>query len=634
MSSPLTSPSPRRAPSIESSTGTPPVAPWTLRDYALLADGERGALLGPRGELVWMCAPRWHSDGVFSALLGGPGEFTVGPRDPWHVWGGYYEEGSLIRVSRWVLTDAVTECREALALPADGRRAVLLRRIRAVRGEACVHLRLSARAGFGAHPMSDHRRDEDGQWHARSGPLQVRLHGAEDASPDSEGTLTGRITLPEGGRHDVVLELSETADSGPLDPDRLWEDTERSWARAVPDCAHLAAPADARQAYAVLHGLTSRSGGMVAAATTSLPERADAGRDYDYRYVWIRDQCFSGLAVAEHGPHPLLDDAVRFVAERILDDGPTLRPAYAVDGSPVPPERRLALPGYPGGSDRAGNQAGRQFQLDVFGEALQLLAAAAQLGRLDELGRRAAHTAVRAIEENWQRPEAGMWELEPAWWTHSRLSAVVGLRAAAEQPDVRGREGRHWERLADTVYRETERRCRHASGRWQRAPDDPGVDAALLRPLTRGPWPEGDAPGLTATREAVRRHLGQDGYVYRFRHGDHPLGQDEGAFLLCGFLMSAASLVDGRPIEAARWFERTRGAAGSPGLFSEEYDVSQRQLRGNLPQAFVHGLLLETAVRLASTGDAPTADAPTADARRTGEYPRLHRPAPEPRGAV
>ncbi|MFH9875387.1 trehalase-like domain-containing protein [Streptomyces olivaceus] len=108
--------------------------PWALREYAVLADGERGAVLDPRGRIVWLCAPRWHDDAVFSALVGGAGHFAVEPADPWHVWGCSYEEGTLIRVSRWVTADCVVECREALALPARPDRLVVLRRMRVVRG--------------------------------------------------------------------------------------------------------------------------------------------------------------------------------------------------------------------------------------------------------------------------------------------------------------------------------------------------------------------------------------------------------------------------------------------------------------------------------------------------------------------
>ncbi|MBO0849750.1 MAG: glycoside hydrolase family 15 protein, partial [Pseudonocardia sp.] len=143
--------------------------------------------------------------------------------------------------------------------------------------------------------------------------------------------------------------------------------------------------------------------------------------------------------------------------------------------------------------------------------------------------------------------------------------------------------------------------CLHPSGRWQRAPDDPRVDAALLLPPVRGALPSTD-PRTVATVRAVASELTEDGYVYRFRHDKRALGEAEGAFILCGFLLALATQQQGDAVGAARWFERSRAACGPPALFAEEYDVDQRQLRGNLPQAFVHALLLESSVRLGHTG--------------------------------
>ncbi|WAP53729.1 glycoside hydrolase family 15 protein [Streptomyces sp. S465] len=587
-----TPPGPRRGPTPSTARAS---SPWTLREYAFLGDGERGALVGPRGEMAWLCAPRWHSDAVFSTLIGGPGEYLLGPEDHWNVWGGFYEEGTLIHVGRWVTGDGVIECREALAVPAAPDRLVLLRRIRAVRGDAHVRLRLDVRPGFGAHTMTG-MRQERGIWSAHGGGLHLRLVGAADATPGRPGVLEARPVVTAGHTHDLVLEIGTGAGTEELDPKRLWEATERHWAGAVPDCSELAAPRDARHAYAILRGLTSSSGAMVAAATTSLPERAESGRNYDYRFAWIRDQCYAGLAVAAHGPHPLLDAGVGFVTERLLADGGDLRPAYTVDGDTVAEERSLPLPGYPGGTDRVGNRAGRQFQLDSFGEILQLYAAAARLDRLEGDARRALDVAAAAVERDWTRPDAGLWELENHWWTHSRLCAVAGLRAAARE--VRDRAAaRHWDGLAEAILRETRRRCLSPRGHWCRAEDDAGPEAALLLPLARGCLPPDDPSG-PRTRRFIEARLSQDGYLYRFGHGDQRLGEAEGAFLLCGFMMALAAHHQRDTLSAFRWFERTRAACGPPGLFAEEYDVRQRQLRGNLPQAFVHAQLLEAAVRL------------------------------------
>ncbi|XIE77463.1 glycoside hydrolase family 15 protein [Streptomyces sp. SBR177] len=572
--------------------------PRPLCEYALLADGERGALLGPDGSLVWLCVPGWDAPAVLCELIGGTGAFQVAPEDAWHVPGGCYRDGSLIWTTRWTLAPGVVECRDALAVPADPHRAVVLRRVRAASGPARAVVRLRVRGDYGSGPPLRPRRTGPDVWEAAHAGLRMRLTGVTTAEVTADGELRARLALPEGESHDLVLELSDRPLGAPPSAARAWRRTLRHWDRAVPDCTALPAARDARTAYAVLTGLTSpRTGAMVAAATTSLPEHAGGARDYDYRYAWLRDQCYAGLAVAAHGPHPLTDAAVRVATERVLADGPALRPAYRTDGGPVPDERSLPLRGYPGAADRVGNRAGRQFQLDTFGEVLELLAAAARQDRLDRDGVRAAGTAADALAAHWRRPDAGLWELTPAWWTHSRLAAVCGLRAAAE--DIKVPAADDWRWLADTILDETRRRCVHPSGRWQRAAADARPDAALLRPLASASWPRPDGvPMLGATRRAVERELTADGFVHRFRRPGRTLGDLEGAFLLCGFLMAAACRVEGRPVAAARWFERTRSVAGPAGLFAEEYDVFQRRLRGNLPQAFVHALLLENAVRL------------------------------------
>ena len=330
---------------------------------------------------------------------------------------------------------------------------------------------------------------------------------------------------------------------------------------------------------------------MVAAATTSLPERAEAGRNYDYRYVWIRDQCYVGHAVAADGPHPLLDDAVRFVGARLLEHRENLAPAYTTTGGPIPDPRQLELSGYPGGFDIIGNRVAGQFQLDAFGEALLLFAEAAGFGRLDTDGWAAAETAAEAIARRWTEPDAGIWEIDNRPWTHSRLTAAGGLRAIASAHPAMNRAA-EWLSLADTIVADTARRATASAGHWQRSPEDPGLDAALLLPGLRGAVPADD-PRTIATLAAYARDLTKDGYAYRFRPDGRPLGDAEGAFLLCGFLLALALEQQGDSLSAQGWYERTRTACGPPQLFSEEYDQSQRQMRGNLPQAFVHALMIE-----------------------------------------
>jgi hypothetical protein len=565
--------------SAEGIDGDSSPLPQVLREYGFVADGERGALIGPHGDYAWLCAPRWESDPVFSSLIGGTSRYAVTPTGR-HVWGGYYEAGSLIWRSRWVTESAIVECREALAFPGERNRVVVLRQIHALSGDARLHVHLEPAAEFGKQHMRRLHRDDDGRWLARVGSRHLRFSGAPDARVVDKRSLETEIVLRHGQTHDLVFELADgDLPPEPVNPAAAWSHTEAAWQRAVPDLGPTAAPRDTRHAYAVMRGLTGSSGAMVAAATMSLPERAEEGANYDYRYAWIRDQCYAGIAVAADGPHALLDNAVAFVSDRLLDDGPKLMPAYTSAGDPVPRQYSIDLSGYPGGYDIVGNHVRDQFQLDVFGEALLLFAAAARHGHLESRHVAAAQSAVSAIEHNMQRPDAGIWELRENHWAHSRLACAAGLRAAAECGF--GGDVTKLTALADAIVADAARDCLHPSGRWQRAPDDDRIDARSV-----------------ATYRAVADELSGDYYVYRYRPNR---GQDstDSAFVLCGFVMAMAALQQKEVVHAFRYFERNRAACGTPGIFAEEYDIRQRQMRGNLPQAFVHAAMFEASCRLA-----------------------------------
>ncbi len=577
-------------------------SPQVLREYAFLGDGYRGALIGPRGDLGWLCAPVWDSAPAFAALVGGHGLYAVTPQEPF-VWGGYYEPGTLIWRSRWTTTGARVECREALACPSDPHRLVLLRRVEPVDRSCNVEVVLQVARGQG-RDACELRRDEGGAWVLDSRSRRIRWTGASDAVVDADGVLRLQLQVPEGSRHDLVLEISDRALPSLPDAERLWQATADYWASSVPDFESSAAPRDARHAYAVLRGLTCPDGGMVAAATLGMPERADAGRNYDYRYVWMRDQAYAGLAVGVERPDPLLDQAVAVSTARILEHGPDLAPAYRIDGRSLPHEKHLDLPGYPGGRVVTGNWVRGQLQLDTYGELLGLYATSARHDHLTSDDVTAVAQLVELVEQRWDVPDAGVWELDDAWWTHSRLACVAGLKSAAAH--IASCDAVRAVTLADTILAETSHRALAADGSWRRAAGIDGVDAALLLPPVRGALSPTD-PRSVATLEAVGRELVEDGYVYRYATPGAPLGTAEGAFLLCGFAMCLANLAAGDTVEAFRWFERQRAACGPPGLLSEEFDVRQRQLRGNLPQGFVHALLLECAQRLSTTDRGMTA---------------------------
>ncbi|MDX3249518.1 trehalase-like domain-containing protein, partial [Streptomyces sp. ME18-1-4] len=180
--------------------------PHAQHDYALLADGERGALVGPDGAVNWLCAPTWHDDAVFASLIGGRGGYAVTPRGR-YVPGGYYEEGTLIWRSRWVTTDGVVECRDALAFPGEANRLILLRRLSAVDAPAPVRVVLDPHGDYGRAPSSSPHRGEDGVWHLASGHHRLRWQGAREATADAAG-LTVDLLLRPGDTRDLVLECS------------------------------------------------------------------------------------------------------------------------------------------------------------------------------------------------------------------------------------------------------------------------------------------------------------------------------------------------------------------------------------------------------------------------------------------
>src|SRR5258706_929092 len=351
------------------------VQPCVLREYAFIADGEPGALIGPAGTIAWMCAPRWASPAVIAALLGGAGRYSVAPADSWHVWGGYYEGGSLIWCSRWV-GDSVTECREALALPAGRHRCVILRRIQAADGPARENVVLDVWAVYGRDAMRSLKLAA-GSWTGRDGQIRFSWSGASTARPDSDGVLAMTLDLSAGEHHDLVLELSDRPfDQDAPEPDAAWQATQEAWSSAVPGCDDLPAARDARHAYAPAR--PDRRPRRHGRGSHDLATRA-AGRPAKLR---LQGRLDTRPVLHPHRrcrawPHSLLSGALRSLTEWVLEAGPELAPACTATGQPMPAERKLQLRGYPGGTAVAGNRVLRQFHLDCLSEIFQVMAAAA-----------------------------------------------------------------------------------------------------------------------------------------------------------------------------------------------------------------------------------------------------------------
>ena len=395
----------------------------------------------------------------------------------------------MIWVQRWVTEDAEVECRSAFALPGRHGRLTLLRTITVLRGSAVIDIALDIRAGFDKHKLRKATFDGDG-WRSRSDTVHVLWTGlGEEVEQDPNGALTAKPVMKAGETRTLALVLSEDADPLPPDLDELWAGTRDGWNRRVPAVSSNVTTRDSAHAYAVLTSMTADTGGMVAAATLGLPEKAGGGRSFDYRYVWIRDQCYVGQAVALGDNLSLLDDAVRFVVARIEQYGEHLAPAYRTDGSPVPDEEPLALAGYPGdGGAVVGNWVNKQFQLDAWGEVLLLFAAADEKGHLGADGWEAAEKAAAVIADRWQELDAGIWELEPAAWAHSRLMCAAGLRTIARRPTALHNAGR-WVSLADEIVADTSRTSLHRTGRCSVRPMTRASTQRCCCPACAARWP-------------------------------------------------------------------------------------------------------------------------------------------------
>ena len=511
-----------------------------LSEYALLADGERGVLVGPRGDFAWMCAPRWDSDAVFSTLIGGAGDVRRHPGR------------AVLRVGR-LLRDGHPDLAQPVGHHGPGDRvprgAEHARRPAHRRGRCAASWPSTARprsgccwtreAGFGQHQLG---RSPGGT--ACGPPAAVRCTCAGPAIPATAQRrgreLLALITVPAGGHHDLVLEISDRPLNGPARRSRRGVAGHRDGLGAGgprADRHHRGPrrPARLRRA-ARPDQLRRRHGGR----GDHEPARAGRGRTQlrlpvrlDPRPVLRRPGGRRGRCLPAARFR-----AVGFVAERILADGPQLKPAYTVTGGPVPDERQLHLPGYPGGSAKVGNWVNKQFQLDAFGEALLLLAAAARHDRLDR--------------EHWRGRGGGRRGDREAARRSRRRDLGTGRAALGAFPaDLRGRPARRRRGRPGPVRArpgaDSPTRCSPTSP--PTACTRPAAGSA--RPTTTGSTPRCCSPPCAERcRPAIPGRWppwtrctpswASDGYVYRYRPDERPLGAAEGAFLLCGFAMALA----------------------------------------------------------------------------------------------
>lgn len=586
-----------------------PVAQKHIRDYALIGDQETAALINRDCSIDWLCWPRFDSQACFAALLGtdGNGCWRIGPKVGEASCTRRYRGETLI-----LETTIETPSGRAMLIdfmPLRGEASQIVRIVRCTRGSLDFVSSLALLFGYGRDPV-EWRRAAEGIFVATSGGRSVYL--STDRSSDAAGgAFVSIIKLSEGQSASFVLsfEPTERMRLAPADPELLLRDTAVFWAEWVSRCSYRGPwRAAVIRSLITLKALIYRpSGGIVAAATSSLPERLGGARNWDYRYCWVRDATFTLLAFIHSG---YVEEAIawRDWLMRTLSGEPhRIQPLYGMDGEPNLDEWEVDwLQGFRRSLPvRIGNAAFRQHQLDTFGELIDVL----HQMRMHGMGISAAAwdmqtSIVRHLEQVWTCPDSGIWESrdKAKRYTYSQAMIWVALNrtlctAKALNLDV---PFARWTALCDKIHNEV---CRlgfdSSLNSFVQSYGCSALDASTLLLPQIGFLPPDD-PRIVGTVDAIGKKLCKDGFIFRddMSVASDGLPPGEAAFIACNFWYADALKMMGRNAEAIEVFERTSSISNDLGLLSEEHDPASGQLLGNFPQALSHLALVNTAINL------------------------------------
>jgi len=585
--------------------------PAPIEDYALLSDCRTGALVSRDGSMDWLCLPRFDAPSLFGALLGEPsnGCWSLRPVDDSAVPHRHYISDTFILVTRWETAGGVAEVHEFLPLHAT--RTDVVRRIVGISGhvEFATELRLHFDYSRRLPWVRQVGTPEAPALRATAGPEAVIVRGVRLVAEDHVHRAT--VTVGVGERRDLVLSWfpSHEHPPKPLDVEEAIAAT-RSWWQGWASGIEHDGPyrGEVVRSLLVLRALTNKdTGGIVAAATTSLPEQFGGSRNWDYRFVWLRDAALTLEALIAHGFLDEAHDWRRWLLRAVAGEPSEVQIMYGIAGERDLMEREMpSLPGYHGAVPvRIGNGAVDQYQGDVVGEVLVALEAARIAGLAEgDFSWPLQRALIEHVVASLDRPDNGIWEIrgEPRWFIHSRVMmwAAVdrGIRAVREHGLTGGAE--RWERTRDELRREIDGRGVHADGFFVQHYDSAEVDASLLI-LPQVGYCAPDDPRMLRTVEQMERTLLQDGLLLRYRteSGVDGLAGGEHPFLACSFWLVEQYAATGRAAEAAALMERLIAMANDVGLLSEEYDVGHGRQAGNTPQALSHLSLIRAADALA-----------------------------------
>ncbi len=569
-----------------------------LECYGFIGDLQTCALVGLNGSVDWLCLPRADSNAVFAALLGDEqnGCWRLAPKGAVRRSGQAYRKDTLVLETEFETDTGVVRVIDCMP-PFGGHRA-LVRIVEAVRGEVEMAMLLVIRMDYGR--TVPWVRTGQGGLVAVAGPDALVLRTSVPTQGEDLSTVAN-FNIREGDRRTFVLSWypSHLTAPDPIDAIRVLERTELFWREWSSRCTYRGEWREAVvRALITLKGLTyAPTGGILAAATTSLPELSGGVRNWDYRYCWIRDATFTLYSFIEAGYTDEASAWVEWLLRAVAGDPAQLQIMYGAAGERNLDELELRhLAGYENSRPvRVGNAASGQFQLDVYGELLDAMHLARKVGlRLGPQSWSLQRHLVDFVVQHWTEPDEGIWEIRGPrrHFTHSKIMAWVALDRgvkAIEQRDLPG-DLDLWKQTRQAIHEDV---CAHGYHPGRRAftqfYGSELLDASVLMLPLVGFLPPQD-PRVVETVEAIQRELVIDGLVYRY-HPEKSAAVDglppgEGAFLPCSFWLVDCLYLIGREEEARAFYERLLQMRSGLGLLSEEYDPTRRRLMGNFPQAF------------------------------------------------
>ena len=589
-----------------------------IEDYAIVGDMQSAALICDDGSVDWLCLPRFDSAACFSALLGTPehGCWRIAPAGcDGRAASRRYAGDTLILQTDWETADGAARVTDFMPPRADDEPPVLIRIVEGLRGTVTMETTLRLRFGYGLVVPWAYK--VDGGIRAIAGPDSIWLRAPVPLT-GRDLAHTATVTVAAGDRVPFTLTYQPSHKEAPpaCDAFAALDQTRTFWDSWVSRCTYHGDYHEAViRSLITLKALTYQpTGGIVAAATTSLPEDIGGVRNWDYRYCWLRDATITLEALLRTG---YTDEALAWrmwLSRAIAGDAADVQIMYGVAG-----ERRLSeweigwLPGYEGSAPvRIGNAAAGQLQLDVYGEVIDALQLSCQSGLHDDRHTWMLKRSLLAfLEEHWNEPDEGLWEVRGPrrHFTHSKVMTWVAFdRAARYAEENMGEPGlaARWRGIRDEIHREVcEKGFNTERGAFTQYFGATELDASVLLIPDVGFLPADD-PRVISTVEVLMRDLMQDGFLRRYELAPADtsavdgLAGSEGAFLACSFWLANALDLAGEKEEARAVFERLLALRNDVGLLSEEFDPRYGRLVGNMPQAFSHVPLIQTALNLSN----------------------------------